>query len=82
MCSSDLSNRKALIQFKIFPIIEKVSLRYNGKVCPLNLVSNIWQIKLEDVKVGRLSIELLIDNMKPVLFEIDITGGLKDIKLF
>lgn len=82
LVSKDISILSPEVQFKISPHASSVFIQYNGLSASLVMKDNIWQVDLEDIKIGLLKIEVIIDNSKPQHFDISIIGGLQEEELF
>ncbi|PMQ01343.1 MAG: hypothetical protein CBR30_06725 [Dictyoglomus sp. NZ13-RE01] len=77
---TDISIRNPILEVKIKPKPKvKVKIEYSGRLYEMNYnkESDIYSIKLENIKVGNLSIKIKIGEFeKP--FEINIIGGMKE----
>jgi len=78
----EISILSPVLQFKISPDPKNVIIQYNAISLPLNKNNNIWQIALEDVRIGLQKVEIIVNNTKPKSFDISIIGGLEEEELF
>ena len=82
LLTTEVSIVNPSLKVKVSPEAKNVSIQYNGGYLKLEKSHNIWEATLVNVSIGLLKASIIIDNSKPLYFEINVIGGIKEEDLF